>query len=134
MLVFIGFLVGILNTAGYVRRKSGGKGGTSPNQSPAGDLNDQVFSSGAIHSFSHPCMPVFGNHPRLVELMEEIVQVMRCLEDDIASPSAITAARAPFRDVCFTMECDTTFAAVTGSGVDLYFIDEHGGIIAAGLK
>lgn len=97
-----------------------------PHESAAGDLDDQVLAGGAVHALAHAPLTAFGDEAGLVELIDEVVEVVIGLEDDVATPAAVPAAGAALGAEGFAEECDGTFAAVTGTRVDLDFVNKHG--------
>ena len=76
-------------------------------------------------TFNASGFAIFGNEPLLIVLRDEIVEVVVRFEDDVSAATAVAAAGSAFGDKGLAMERDTAFAAVTGAGVDFYFIDEH---------
>jgi hypothetical protein len=79
----------------------------------------------AIHPFSQTGFAFFGDQARLIILGDEVVQIMIGFEDDISAASAIAAAGAALGPIFFALERNATFAAMPGSGVNFYLVNEH---------
>ena len=82
----------------------------------------------AIHAFAHAALALRRDEAGLIILRDEIVQVVVSLENDIATPPAIAAARPALGDVGLAMKRHAALAAVAGARADLDFIDEHEGL------
>jgi hypothetical protein len=79
----------------------------------------------SIHSFAEAWFAVFREETRLIELVDEVVEVVVGLEDDIPSATAVTAAGSSLGTVRLPEEGDATFAAMPGAGVNLDLVDKH---------
>jgi hypothetical protein len=58
-------------------------------------------------------------------LGDQIVEIVVRLQNNIPAASAIAAARPAFGTVLLTLESDTTFSAMAGTGVYFDLVDEH---------
>ena len=97
----------------------------SPNQSSARNFDDTVFAGRAIHAFAHPGFSGVGNQTRIIELRYQVIEVVVGFQDYVPAASPIAAAGAALGDKGFPMKSHAAFAAVTGSGKDLYFVNKH---------
>src|SRR5579884_446986 len=100
-----------------------------PNQRPAGDLDQQIFSRMPVHPFAHARLACLGDEPRRVILRDEIVQVVVGLQNDIAAASAVAAAGPALGDEGFAMERDAALAAMTCTGKYFDLVYEHADLI-----
>ena len=98
-----------------------------PDQRAARDFDNEIFASGPIHAFAEARLAVLGDEAGLIILPDEVVEVVVGLKYDIAAPATVAAAGPAFRAVFLTLKGDAAFAAVTGAGVDFYFVNEHRG-------
>jgi hypothetical protein len=96
-----------------------------PYQSPAGHLHDQVLSGRTIHSLAQTAFAILRDQPRLVILPDEVIQVMISFEDYLPASTSISATRAAFWAILLALKSDAPFAAVTGTGIYLYLVNEH---------
>jgi hypothetical protein len=114
----------LVGFAGCVLRRGGDW--SPPYERTAGHLDDEVPPGVPIHAFAFAMLPVLRDEPRLIELIDEVVQIVICLEYHIPAASSIAAIRSSLGPEGFAAERDAAATAVTGAGEDLDFIHEHG--------
>ncbi len=105
----------------------GWRGGfEAPDESAAGDFDDEVLAGVAVHALAHAELAMLGEESGLVELGDEVVEVVVGLEDDITAAAAVAAVGAALGAVGLAAEGDAALTAVAGAGEDLDLVDEHG--------
>jgi hypothetical protein len=62
---------------------------------------------------------------RAVKEIHQIVGVDICFQDNVSSPSSVSAIGAAFRHKLLPAETDTTVATISRSCVDFYAINKH---------
>jgi hypothetical protein len=88
----------------------------------------------AVHAFAHAGIAFLGDEAGDIILLDEVIEIVVCAEDDAAAATAVAAAGTAFRDVGFAMERDAAFATVAGARVNFYFINEHLKLLKPGIK
>ena len=78
-----------------------------------------------VHSFAETLLSIFGNEPRLIILRNQIVEIVICFENDLATAAAVPAIGPAFRTILLATEGNTTFSAVPAAGINFYFVNEH---------
>jgi hypothetical protein len=66
-----------------------------------------------------------GDESGIVKLRDEIIEIVVGLKNHAAAAPAVAAAGAALGAISLAQESDTPFAAVAGTGIDFYFIDEQ---------
>jgi hypothetical protein len=109
---------------GRRRRRLAGK---PPDQGSAGDLHDNVPAGMAIHSLAHAVLPVLGDPARLIELLDQVVQVVTRLDDHVAAAAAIASIRPALGTKRFATKRNAAPASVAGARIDPDFVNKHAG-------
>src|SRR5687767_5683321 len=101
------------STAGWRGLRLGGRRNRpAPDESAAGDFDDEVLSSRAIHPFAHPALAVLGDEAGLIKLRNEIIEIVVGLKNDVAATTAVATAGPAFGHKRFPMKRHGAFAAV----------------------
>ena len=96
-----------------------------PDDGSTRHLDDQIFAGLAIHAFAHAALTTLCHQVRDEELLDQVVEIVVCLQDHIATSAAIATAGATFWDVSFTVKGDGTFSSMTSTGGNFDLINEH---------
>ena len=96
-----------------------------PDDGSTRHLDNEVFAGLAIHALAHAALTTLCHQVRDEELLDQVVEIVVCLQDHIAASAAIATAGATFGNVSFAVKGDGTFSSMTGTGGNFDLINEH---------
>ncbi len=79
-----------------------------------------------IHALTHAGLSRLGDQSRLIELVDEVVEIVAGLEYNISPLAAVSTTGTTLGTIGFPMEGHAALTAVSGSGEDLDLVNKHG--------
>ena len=99
--------------------------GHSPDQSAAGNLDDEVLGILSVLALASTRIPVLGVEVRLVVLVDEIVQIPVCLKKDVAALTPVAPTGTALGAEGFSEKRDAPSTPIAGPDENFDGIDEH---------